>query len=125
MARTFYQDFTKDDGRKVTVEYSYRGDSPTTYSPHSGAVGGDGCEVEIVEVFPNTPEFDDLCRQHLRLEDHPGLVLSNEQRDLLRELEADMERAREAVALTDAEDERICSWIAEHHVDEDYDDEPF
>lgn len=51
MARTFYHDFKRDDGSEVTVEYGYRGGSPTTYSPHSGADGGDGAEVEIVKAF--------------------------------------------------------------------------
>lgn len=136
MTRTYYQDFVKDDGRPVTVEYSYRGGSETTYSPHSGAVGGDGCEVEIVDVMPATPEFDELSRRWLDLTCHPTfgtpispILLSmraDEDRELLQEIKDDMAAARKAIALTEAEEERITQWLIENHKDDDYGhDEPF
>lgn len=49
--QTFFHDFKRPDGTVVTVEYVYSGGSLTTYSPHSGACGGDAPEVEIVTVF--------------------------------------------------------------------------
>ncbi len=42
MGRTYSQNFSRDDGSPITVEYEVEGSfSPTTYSPHSGACGGD------------------------------------------------------------------------------------
>ena len=54
MARTYFEDFDRDDGSRVTVEYSFAGGSETSYSPLSGASGGDPCEVAIVKAW--TPE---------------------------------------------------------------------
>ena len=135
MSRTFFQDFVKDNGQPVTVEFSYSGGSETTYSPHSGASGGDGCEVMIVSVMPNTPEYEALCRRSLDLSHgtpgtahdgpiHPGLI-GPETRAELVDLDEQIEAAKSAVALTDAENERMCDWIAEHHIDEPDDDMEF
>jgi len=49
--RTTFHDFKRADGSEVTVEYGFYGGSETTYSPHSGACGGDAAEVEIVTAF--------------------------------------------------------------------------
>jgi hypothetical protein len=51
LARTHFQEFRRDSGATVTVEYSYSPGSETSYSPHSGASGGDPAEVEIVAAF--------------------------------------------------------------------------
>lgn len=114
MPHTHFQDFTRDDGSPVTVEYSFRGGSETSYSPLYGASGGDGCEVEIVSVMPNTPEYEELCRAYL---DAPASA-STQAREA-------MNAAKAAAALTDAENERMCAWLAEHHVDEPDDDGEF
>jgi hypothetical protein len=52
MAMTYFQKFTKDDGTPIEVEYSFSPGSETTYSPAYGACGGDACEVEIIESWP-------------------------------------------------------------------------
>lgn len=78
--RTTFHDFKRADGTEVSVEYGFDGGSATTYSPHSGACGGDAAEVTIVTAFDdngdvtltdaevemveaaileNPPEFDD------------------------------------------------------------------
>ena len=63
MARTLFQDFTRDNGLPVTVEYAVEGSySQTTYSPHSGADGGDFPEFIIVKVWPNTRFHNRLAR---------------------------------------------------------------
>lgn len=70
MGATFFQDFTRDNGRPVTVEYSYSAGSETTYSPMFGACGGDGCEVSIVDSWPNTTSFERLhkCKSDLEVD---------------------------------------------------------
>lgn len=65
--RTYFKDFVRSTGLPITVEYAYAGGSETTYSPMSGACGGDPCEVEIVASWPNTPDFDRLCEISNRL----------------------------------------------------------
>lgn len=118
MARTFFEDFTRDDGSPVTVEYSFAGGSPATYSPLNGAVGGDGCEVEIVSVTPNTPEYERLCSEVLYLGGrHDIAALSADARQRLQELDESIAIEKRRVALTDAENERMCNWLAEHHDD--------
>lgn len=125
MAQTFFQDFNRDDGSPVTVEYSFAGGSPTTYSPAFGAVGGDGCEVEIVACWPNTPEHHDLCEQKLEVEMRPSLSLRTPLtiQAKLAELNSKIAAAEASCALTDAERQRMEAWLAEHHVDEPSDPE--
>lgn len=85
MPRTFFQDFDRDDGTPVTVEYSARGGCPAHYGSMSYAGHpAEGPEIEIVKAFNDAGP----------------------------------------VSLTDAEDERMWLWIAEHHEDDepDYDD---
>jgi hypothetical protein len=48
---TYFRDFKRGDGTEVTVEYRFSAGSPTTYSPATGADGGDADEVEIVKAF--------------------------------------------------------------------------
>jgi len=54
MPRTYFQDFNREDGTSITVEYSFSPGSPTTYSPMIGACGGDACDVEIIKAFTDT-----------------------------------------------------------------------
>lgn len=128
MARSFYQDFTKDDGLPVTVEYTFNAGSETTYSPASGAHGGDPCEVTIVRSWPNTPEHDDLCARRNALSEaqqrNPFRV-DDDERQVLWEMNNDIERDEARAELTDAERDRMEAWLCEHHVDEPDDDIDF
>lgn len=119
MPRTFFHDFAPDDGSPVTVEYSFGAGSETTYSPMHGACGGDACEIEIIDSWPNTPEHQHLFSEAVS-------APADSWRDLLGRIIVLVRlfwmerRAR----LTDAERERMEAWLAEHHVDEpdDFDD---
>ncbi len=121
MRQTFFHDFKRDNGDPVTVEYSYSPGSETTYSPHSGAHGGDACEVEIVTAWPNTPEYNEMVR-HLRdLEDFAkGKGISfflgdSDYRDECHEVREQIGAADEACRLTDNEMARMTEWLMEHH----------
>lgn len=126
MARTYFQDFTKDDGSPVTVEYGVEGSySPTTYSPHSGACGGDAPVFSIIEVFPNTPEYRALWERKQAIETTPfgkprsPLLMSTDDIEALTEIVRAIEKAEAACQLTDAERERMEAYLAEHYVEED------
>jgi hypothetical protein len=128
MARTFCQDFARDDGRWVTVEFSYAGGSDTTYSPMNGACGGDGCEVEIISVWPNSEAYERFAGVRNRLQwprrPHPlwrrpfaWLALAG--------VELVMWVWERFYRLSDTERERMEAWIAEHHVDDPYEPEDY
>lgn len=136
MPRTYFQDFTRDDGSPVTVEYSVVGSySPTTYSPINGAVGGDAPEISIVKCWPNTPEYNAIVREldYLETTSKQGksirelcMMAGDEDRqervhELGQAVAEDEERAR----LTDAERERMEAWLFEHYVEESDDDYDF
>src|ERR1700733_8287091 len=98
MPRTFFQDFKRDNGDPVTVEYSYSVGSETTYSPHSGACGGDPCEVEITAWWPNVQEYHDLHSKKTDLENFmlgksiAWLMGADTIREEIAELESDIQR---------------------------------
>lgn len=134
MPRTFFQDFKRDNGDPITVEYSFSSGSETTYSPMYGASGGDPCEVEIISNWPNTQEYNDLHarRQELTLDNYSRQLspiaismMSPELREDLDDIDKAIERADAGGQLTDAERERIEAWLCENHVDEPYDDYDF
>lgn len=56
--RTTFHDFKRADGSEVTVEYGFDGGTATTYSPHSGASGGDAAEVHIVTAFDDNGDVN-------------------------------------------------------------------
>lgn len=58
MAPTYYEDFFRDDGSQVLVEFGFRAGSPATYSPNGGADGGDGCEVTIIKALTDEGEVE-------------------------------------------------------------------
>ena len=128
MARTLFQDFTRDNGLPVTVEYAVEGSySPTTYSPNSGADGGDFPEFAIVKVWPNTPFHNRLAGIAVQL------MIGNDRTALGWKLAAALRwpidllmRADEwlRASLTADECARFEAWIAEHYVD-DRDDEAY
>lgn len=126
MPRTFFQDFNRDDGTPITVEYSFASGSPTTYSPMYGASGGDPCEVEIVSAWPNTPEYNALQNDRHALAEHyfPPLIrgIDPAPQGRIAKIDEWLAAMEATCKLTDAEDERMCSWLAEHHVD-DYEPE--
>lgn len=131
MPETFFQDFTRDDGSPVTVEYSYSPGSETTYSPMSGACGGDGCDVEIVTAWPNTQEYNDLHSRKTDLENSMlgksvhWLIGADSIREEIAKLSSQIDTADETSRLTDSERERMADWIIEHHVYEPYEPEFF
>lgn len=114
MPATYFQDFTRDNGLPVTVEYSFSPGSETTYSPMYGADGGDAAEVELVDAWPNTPEFDELCRRRNDIKwarSRPSLW----QFCVLAWLNLRIWFVGRSARLTDAERERIEVWLTEHH----------
>lgn len=125
MARTYFQDFTRDNGLPVTVEYSARGGEPNyDYPGHICDGGGSGPDIVILKAWPNTPWHERIAGIELRLR-WPGRrtllppsLLAWPFGMLLRLDE--WWRAN----LTGAELERMEVWLAERYVDEDddYDD---
>lgn len=93
MPRTYFQDFLRDDGSPVTVEYSV----------HRG-------EVDITDVMPNTPEFDALCAQSLE-----ACRVSGDWSPGSTPVDAQIKAAKDAIDLTAAECDRMLAWLAEHH----------
>jgi hypothetical protein len=126
MARTHFQDFTKDDGAPVTVEYSVEGSySPTTYSPMNGACGGDAPEIGIIAAWPRTEDYDRLWRRKSEIEAGPYgqtrhfLSFSEKEREDLAEIDRAIEAADKSAELTDSERERMEAWLCEHYVEDD------
>jgi len=122
MARTFFQDFTRDNGLPITVEYAVDGSySSTTYSPMHGADGGDFPEFSIIKAWPRTPTSEWLAGVSLRL------MSGNNRTPFGWKVAAALRYPVDLLArayerwlanLTDAERERMEAWIAEHYVDE-------
>jgi len=129
MARTYFQDFTKDDDTPITVEYSFSPGSETTYSPAYGACGGDACEVEIISSWPRSEEYERLVERKMNLETTPFgkprslALMGADDLHQLNDLEAAIAKGDKAAELTDAERERMEAWICEHHEYEPYEPE--
>lgn len=121
MSRTFFQDFTRDNGLPITVEYAVDGSySPTTYSPMHGADGGDFPEFSILKAWPRTPTSDrltDISNRLWRKSAWPWRVAHWAVNAVTRLYDWWF------ASLTDAERERMEGWIAEHYVDEPDDDD--
>ncbi len=123
MTRSYFHDFTRNDGSPVTVEYEIEGSySPTTYSPHSGADGGDAPTFTIIGCWPNTPEYDALTDERAKIinpttqwRPRDPLLMQPEERERIAELDDLIADADRACALTDAERERMEDWLAEHY----------
>lgn len=127
MGATFFQDFTRDNGLPITVEYGVDGSyAPTTYSPRFGAEGGDFPEFAILKAWPNTPWHNRLAAIDLRF--WPKASTTRTGGWLVRKLAAPV-RGLMALdewwraSLTDSERERFEAWLAEHHVEPDYEPE--
>lgn len=128
MSRTHFQDFTRDNGLPITVEYSANGGEPDFDFPgHICDGGGSGPEVMIFRAWPNTPFHDRLALVEMRVRwpQHRALTpfgwwLCNLFSKPIRAVSWLDERWR--ANLTDAERERMEAWLAEHYVEEPYDD---
>lgn len=109
---TYFQNFKRDDGAAITVEYEIaEGEGNFDYPGHICDGGGSGPEVAIVSAFN-----DDATLHLLR---SGGLRTRFIRWGLgLRFIGAIIARR----VLTDAEEDRFCDWIAEHH-EFDYSDE--
>lgn len=120
MARTFFQDFTRDNGLPITVEYAVGGSySPTTYTPMYGADGGDAPEFSIIKAWARTPFSEWLAGISNRLWSKSAWYWRAAHAVVCAAMWLDdWWRA----SLTDAERERMEAWIAENYV-EDYDDD--
>ena len=120
MTQTFFQDFNRDDGSPVTVEFSHR----------PGHSDGD---IQIVSAWPNTPEYNDLHRRRQDITGNYGQelspiafsMMSPELQEKLTDIDKAIEHLDESSKLTPAEDDRMCEWLAEHHVFEPYEDYDF
>ena len=121
MGQTFFDNFTRDNGLPVTVEYSCSGGEPNHDHPgHICDGGGSGPEVVIVKAWPNMPGFERLCKIRNDLDWtarpswlDPFIWIALQVVDLRIWLQE-----RRAL-LSVSERERMENWIAEHHV---YDD---
>ena len=136
MSRTFTQDIKHPTtGKPITFEYSVDGSySPTTYSPHSGACGGDAPEFCILKVWPNDDEYNLLHdrRQQLTTDNYGrklGVIsismMDPDEREQLDEIDRAIEAADTACTLTDAESEQLVDWLCEHYVEEPYEEDYF
>lgn len=134
MARTYFQDFEKDDGTAITVEYGVEGSySETAYSPMHGADGGDAPEFSILESWPRSEEYEKLCAERNRLlmtsfgvRDPIFISMMDDgERERLGELDSAIEELGRTANLSDQERERMEVWIAENYVEEPDDDIDF
>ena len=124
--RTFFDNFTKDDGASVTVEYSVSGSYVApSYSPMSGADSGDVPEFTVVSAWPATDRYHDMLGkrywlwQMRRPWNYPWTTI----RIVITSINIWLEER--AARLTEAEEERFLDWAAEHHVEEDDNDDDY
>ncbi|MGY4222708.1 hypothetical protein ACVMIH_000069 [Bradyrhizobium sp. USDA 4503] len=125
MTRTYYQDFVKDDGTHVTVEYTYKPGSDTTYSPMNGACGGDPCEVSVGDSWPRSDEYDRFHGRLTALEAVEMGFRSAHWYEEKAELEAKIAEGDKLAELSDAERLRMENWLIENHKydPEEYEDQ--
>lgn len=120
------QDFELDDGRPVTVEYTYKPGSDTTYSPAFGACGGDAPEVEIIGCWPNNPEFDGFCQNRSDIETHDWPLIVRPFAWLgLQIVKFEISLMIRSVRPSSAEYERMEAWLIENHVYDPYEPEDY
>lgn len=113
---TYFQDFIRDNGLPVTVEYSATGGEPDFNFPgHICDGGGSGPEIVILQAWPNTPWHHWLAGAELDLW-RSRRVWTPALSWLLKRLSRLDEWWR--ASLTQAELDRFTDWLAEHYVDE-------
>lgn len=123
--QTFFQDFMRDNGLPVTVEYSANGGEPNFDHPgHICDGGGSGPEVCIVDSWPNTAAFERLCGIRNDLDWGPRAAWRRPFAWItLQFVEIAVWACQLTARLTTTERERMEAWIAEHHVYEPYEPE--
>lgn len=126
MAATYFQDFTRDNGLPITVEYSATGGEPNfDYPGHICDGGGSGPEIVILKAWPNTPGHNRLASADLRFwlnrRTRLGFIAARVFGWPLQMLIRADEWWR--ASLTDAEYDRFSDWLAEHYVEEPYEPE--
>lgn len=125
MPRTFFQDFTRDNGVPITVEYSATGGEPDFDHPgHICDGGGSGPEIVILKAWPNTPGHERLAAIDLKLWLNAKTQLERAVASVIRLPIRGLLRLDEwwRASLGDEEREKFEAWLAEHYVEEPYDD---
>ena len=106
MARTFFKDFTRDNGDQITVEHQIE----------------DGTCACIIDAWPRTDEYNNLWVMKNAIESgaygnrRHALSFDDEEREQLDEIDDAIERAK--FELTTAERERMEAWLSENHIQE-------
>lgn len=125
--QTFFEDFARDDGSLVTVEYSARSGEPNFDHPgHICDGGGSGPEICIVDAWPGTAVYERLCGWKLDLEwprstwlQRPAFCMA------LFVINIAIWILKRRIRLSCDERERMESVIAEHHVEDPYEPEDY
>jgi hypothetical protein len=107
MTRTYFKDFTRDNGQPITVEYQME----------------DGTCACIISAWPNTEEYNKLVARQMELE-YSGpygvrvntIMMDPDVREELVELDRLIEAEDETARLPDAERERFEAWLSENHI---------
>jgi hypothetical protein len=113
MPRTYFHDFSRDDGSAITVEYGMEG----------------GTCASIIDAWPRTEEYHSLWARKTRIEAGPYgntrhfLGFSEEELEELHEIDCEIEAAK--FELSTPERERMEAWLSENHVHESDDDMVF
>lgn len=109
MPRTFFKDFTRDNGQAITVEYQM--DDETCAS--------------IVAEWPNTEEYNRLVAERMELEyggpygNRVSIVMMDpDVREKLQEIDRLIEALDETARLSDSEREGMERWLSEKHTQE-------
>lgn len=128
MGRTYFQDFVRDNGLPIVVEYSASGGEPDfDYPGHICDGGGCGPEIVILRAWPDTPFHNRLAGISVRL------MIGNNRTWIGWKVAAALRRPVELLmrtdewlraSLTPAEDERMVAWLAEHY-EEDFGDSDY
>lgn len=122
MTGTYFQDFKRDNGFPITVEYSARaGESDFDYPGHICDGGGSGPEIIILNAWPDTPGHMRLAIIAARLSFSRKTALGRRMGRVVAWPVHLLMRLDEwwRASLTDAEIERFSDWLAEHYVDDD------
>jgi hypothetical protein len=119
MGQTYFQNFTRDNGLPVTVEYSATGGEPDfDYPGHICDGGGSGPEIVILKSWPDTPWHNRLAAIEMQFSLRKNLRLLAWPIKALIRLD-EWWRA----TLTHSEDQRFTDWLIEHYVEEPYEPE--
>lgn len=113
MAKTYFHEFTRDDGAPITVEYRM----------------DDGACAAIISAWPRTEEYIRLWTRKNAIEiDNYGrsrhfIYFTEEEREELDDIDRAIADADSLCSrLTDAERERMEGWLSENHIQESDDD---